>query len=135
MSLRIIVAGLLLLLGIAHAPFAGAQTYDFSVTLSANDGAGLSPGDTVQLTVDVHNGGPNASTPSDLLVIDIPNVFSFNGAVSCLTYTEGTSGSNITFMWNQIPEGGGALAPGQDALCTIGLTLNSVAQNTVDESD
>jgi hypothetical protein len=106
-----------------------AQQYQLNASLSANDGAGLSVGSSVTLTLSVTNAGPSGGAGQ--AAVSIPNVFQFNGETGCNQSSTSVVGGSIEFDWNSIPDTGGQLAPGQSVDCNIQLTLLSMPAGPV----
>jgi len=107
------------------------QQYQFSALLSANDGAGISAGDQVTLTLTVSNAGPVSGTGSAR--VTIPSVFQYNGQAGCnQSSVVATGGASFEFDWNNIPDNTDLqLAPGASTVCNILLTLKTLPPGPV----
>jgi hypothetical protein len=102
-----------------------AQQYQLNASLSANDGAGISAGDQVTLTLTVSNAGPISGTGSAR--VTIPSEFQYNGQSGCdQSSVVAQGGASFEFDWNSIPDNTDLqLAPGASADCNILLTLKT----------
>jgi len=127
---RIFCSALVLWIGLLPSG-AFAQQYQFNASLTANDGAGISAGDPVTLTLTVTNAGPISGTGSAR--ITIPSEFQYNAQAGCSqSSVVATGGPSFEFDWNSIPDNNDLqLAPNASAVCNILLTLKTLPANPI----
>ena len=127
---RILCGALILWIGLFPSG-AFAQQYQFNALLSADDGAGISAGDKVTLTLTVSNAGPISGTGSAR--VTIPTVFQYDGQSGCSSSTvAGPDGNEFYFDWYYIPDNSDLqLAPGASVQCNIQLTLKTLPAGPV----
>ena len=101
-----------------------AQTFQFNASLHANDGAGLSVGGQVTLTLTVTNAGPASGNGS--AKITIPSEFQYNGQAGCNSSSITGGGTTFEFDWIYIPDNSDIqLAANASVDCNILLTLKT----------
>jgi len=105
-------------------PTFAQQQFKLNASLAADDGSGISVGDSLTLTLTITNAGPGSG--GGQAVVSIPDVFQYDGQSGCAkSSTSPPAQGSFNFSWNSIPDTGGVLEPNQSVSCIIRLTLET----------
>jgi hypothetical protein len=112
------------------APTFAQQQFQLNASLSADDRAGISVGDSLTLSLTITNAGPGRG--GGQAEVTIPDVFQYNGQSGCVKSSTAAAGQgSFNFSWNSIPDGGGVIEPNQSVTCIILLTLKAIPPSAV----